>query len=379
MKNLANSTDLSAEERALFLSLLAEESITPVQVIPRRANTDGTPLSFAQQRLWFLDQLIPNTSLYNCPVAAHLQGRLDLNALEGSLNEIIRRHDALRTRFRAFAEQPLQVITPASHLTLPVINLEKLPQAAREAEAARLAAAEAGRPFDLSRDSMLRARLLRLGHEDHVLLLTMHHISSDGWSMGVLVKEMVALYEAYGKGRPSPLEELPLQYVDYAVWQRESMRDEMLQTQLAYWKERLTGLPPLLDLPLDHPRPPVQSHRGATQSLRLSSALLTSLTKLSQQQGVTLFMTLLAAFQVLLARYTRQDDIAVATPVAGRNRAELEGLIGFFVNTLVLRTDLSGNPTFSELLRRVREVALGAYAHQDLPFERLVEELRTVR
>ncbi|HEX5886547.1 MAG TPA: amino acid adenylation domain-containing protein, partial [Pyrinomonadaceae bacterium] len=379
MKNLANSTDLSAEERALFLSLLAEESITPVQEISRRANTDGTPLSFAQQRLWFLDQLIPNSSLYNCPVSAHLQGRLDLNALERSLNEIIRRHDALRTTFGAVAEQPVQTITPTSHLRLPITNLRNLPQAARESEARRLAAEEAGRPFDLSKDSMLRARLLCLSDEDHVLLLTMHHISSDGWSMDVLVKEMVALYQAYSRGWPSPLQELPLQYADYAVWQRESMADEVLQTQLAYWKQRLSDAPPMLDLPLDHPRPSVQSHRGAMRSLKLSPALLISLKELSRQQGVTLFMTLLAAFQALLARYTRQDDISVATPVAGRNRAELEGLIGFFVNTLVLRTDLSGNPPFSELLKRVREVALGAYAHQDLPFERLVEELQPER
>lgn len=380
MKNLANSTDFSAEEQALFLSFLAEENITPVQVIPRSANTDGTlPLSFAQQRLWFLDQLIPNSSLYNCPVAARLQGRLDLNALKRSLNEIIRRHDALRTTFQAVAEQPVQAITPTSNLRLPLVDLRKLPQAARETETRRLIAAEAGRPFDLAKDSMMRAHLLCLSHEDYVLLLTVHHISSDGWSMGVLVKEMVALYEAYSHGRPSPLEELPLQYVDYAVWQRESMRDEALQTQLAYWKQRLADAPPMLDLPLDHPRPMVQSHRGAVRSLKLSPALLISLTELSQQQGVTLFMTLLAAFQVLLARYTRQDDISVATPVAGRNRAELEGLIGFFVNTLVLRTNLSGNPPFSELLRRVREVALGAYAHQDLPFERLVEELQPAR
>lgn len=373
--------DLSAEERALFLGLLAEQKIAvaPVEVISRKARSDKTPLSFAQQRLWFLDQLIPNSPLYNVPIAARLQGRLDLTALDQSLNEIVRRHEVLRTTFRVIAEQPVQAITPTAHLELPIIHLQRLPQAVREAAARRLAAEEAGRPFDLSKDGMLRVHLLCLSPEDHVVLLTMHHISSDGWSLGILIREVATLFHAYSRDLPSPLEELAIQYADYAVWQREWLQGEVLEAQLAYWKQRLADVPPLLDLPLDHPRPLVQSFRGATQSMNLSPALLTALTELSQQHGMTLFMILLAAFQALLARYTRQEDIAIGTPVAGRNRAELEGLIGFFANTLVMRTDLSGNPSFAEVLRRVREVALEAYAHQDLPFERLVEELQPER
>jgi amino acid adenylation domain-containing protein len=382
MRNIPPSNlDLSVDERELFLSLLAEEDIafTPADEIPRRAASAGTPLSFAQQRLWFLDQLIPNSALYNVPIATRLQGPLELNALECSLNEIARRHEPLRTTFRAVAEQPVQSIEPAFPLPLSVFDIQNFRPEQREAEARRLAVEEAQRPFDLSHDLPLRARVLRLGEEDHVLLLTMHHICSDGWSMGVLVREIVTLYHAYSGGRPSPLADLPFQYADYAAWQREQMRGELFETQLNYWKQRFTTLPPMLNLPLDHPRPAASSQRGAMCAIKLSPSLLQSLTTLSQQQGVTLFMTLLAAFQALLARYTRQDDVAVASPIANRHRAELEGLIGFFVNTLVMRTDLSGNPSFTELLRRVREVALEAYAHQDLPFERLVEELQPER
>jgi hypothetical protein len=381
MGDPTSSTDLSAEERALFLSLLAEENITftPLEMIPKRAGATETPLSFAQQRLWFLDQLIPDSSLYNVPLAARLQGHLNLSALEQSLNEIVRRHEVLRTTFRAVAGEPVQAITPTLHLSLPVIDLEKLPAAQRDAAVRRLADAEAQRTFDLANDDVMRAQVLRLGTEDHIALLTIHHISSDGWSMGVLVKELAALYHAYSHGLPPPLDELPIQYADYAAWQRDWIRGAVFETQLAYWKQQFTTPPPLLNLPFDRPRSLVSSHRGAMQVLKLSAALSKSLSGLSQQQGVTLFMTLLAAFQALLARYTRQEDIAIGSPVAGRNRAELEGLIGFFVNTLVMRTDLGGNPSFIELLQRVREVALAAYAHQDLPFERLVEELQPER
>jgi amino acid adenylation domain-containing protein len=350
--------------------------VTAIKPVSRKGEL---PLSFAQQRLWFLDRLHPNTSAYNISLAVRLKGRLKLAALKQTLDEIVRRHEVLRTSFTAADEQPVAVIHPPLSLPVPVDDLSHLAADALEAEVSARAAEEAQLPFDLTRSPLLRAGILKLGEEEHVTLLTMHHIASDGWSMGVLLREVAALYEAYTRERPSPLVELPIQYADYAVWQREWMRGEILETQVAYWRQRLEGAPPLLELPTDRPRPLVYSYRGAVELLHLPAELSTSLKGLSQRQGVTLFMTLLAAFQVLLARYTRQDDVLVGTPVAGRGRAELEGLIGFFVNTLVLRTDLSGDPSFVELLRRVRDVALGAYTHQDVPFERLVEELQPER
>jgi amino acid adenylation domain-containing protein len=345
-----------------------------------RVSREGViPLSFAQRRLWFLDQLMPGNSFYNIPAAVRLQGRLDMKAFERSLNEVVNRHESLRTRFVSEEGQASQVIAAAGSPALPLLDLRGLSEQEREAEARRLAREEAQRQFDLVEGPLLRATLLRLGDEDYVALLTMHHIVSDGWSMGVLVREVAALYEAYSQGRPSPLEELPVQYADYAAWQREWLSGEVLEAQLEYWKQRLAGAPPALELPTDHPRPSVQTYRGATESLRLPAALADSLRELSRREDVTLFMTLLAAFQTLLMRYTGQRDVVVGSPIANRNRAEIEGLIGFFVNTLALRTDLSGDPPFVELLGRVREVALGAYGRQDLPFERLVEELQPER
>ena len=337
------------------------------------------PMSFAQQRLWFLDQLEPGNSVYNIPAAMCLRGALNGAALEQSLNEIVRRHEALRTTFSVMEGQPVQVIAPGLALTLPVVDLGNLLETEREAEAQRLTIEEAQRPFDLAQGPLLRTTLLRLDKEEHILLLTMHHIVSDGWSMGVLFRELSALYEAFSAGKPSPLPELPIQYADFAVWQRQWLQGETLEAQLAYWKKQLDGVCPVLELPTDRPRPAVQTFRGARQSMVLSKSLTEAVKALSHQEGTTLFMTLLAAFQTLLYRYTGQDDIIVGSPIANRNRSEIEGLIGFFVNTLVLRTDLSDNPTFRELLGRVREVALGAYAHQDLPFEKLVEALHPER
>ncbi len=338
------------------------------------------PLSFAQQRLWFLDQLEPNSSLYNIPRAVRLAGRLNVTALERSLDEIVRRHEALRTIFAYADGSPVQVIAPAPVTTaaLPLVDLSELPKSEREAQTQRLATEEAQCPFDLSQGPLMRAKLLRLDDEEHVLLLTMHHIVSDGWSMEVFWRELAALYDAFANGQPSPLPELPVQYVDYAIWQRRWLAGEVLDEQLSYWKRQLADLP-ALQLPTDRPRPAVQTHRGARQELVLPKLLTEALKELSRREGVTLFMTLLAAFQVLLSRYSGQEDIAVGSPIAGRNRAEIEGLIGFFANTLVVRTDLSGDPTFKELLRRVREVALEAYDHQDVPFEKLVEELQPQR
>ncbi|MBA3712218.1 MAG: amino acid adenylation domain-containing protein [Pyrinomonadaceae bacterium] len=337
------------------------------------------PASFAQQRVWFLDQLAPDISLFNLSLAVRINGALNMEALRQAIDTIVARHESLRTTFANTDGSPIQVITPTLRVSLPVIEICQLPEAEREAEAHRLAIDEAQRPFDLTQGPLVRANLLRLDEREHVLLLTMHHIVSDDWSMGVFFRELATLYDAFSAGRPSPLEELPIQYADYAVWQQEWLRGEVLEQQLSYWKQHLAGAPAVLELPTDHPRPPVQTFRGTWQSAMLSGNLSEAVKRLSQHEGVTLFMTLLAAFQTLLLRYTNQEDIVVGSPIAGRTRAETEELIGFFINTLVLRTDLSGNPTFRELLRRVREVALGSYAHQDVPFDKLVEELQPER
>jgi amino acid adenylation domain-containing protein len=352
---------------------VAEGTAAPA-IVPV-ARDVALPLSFAQQRLWFLDQLEPGSSFYNIPAAVRLQGTLDLTALEQSFNEVIRRHESLRTRFGVVNGVPVQVIDEAPEFSLPVLDLSTID----EAEARRVATEESQRPFDLAAGPLLRATVLRLGEQEHVLLCTMHHIISDGWSMGVLIRELTTLYEGYLQGESSPLQELPIQYADYAHWQRGWLQGEVLEKQLSYWKEHLAGAPAVLELPTDYPRPAVQSFHGANQSLTLPAELSQGLKALSQREGVTLFMTLLAAFQTLLSRYSGQDDIVVSTGIANRNRAETEPLIGFFVNTLVLRTDLSGEPSFAELLGRVREVTLGAYAHQDVPFELLVEALAPER
>ncbi|MEH1807829.1 amino acid adenylation domain-containing protein [Nostoc sp.] len=336
------------------------------------------PLSFAQQRLWFLDQLIPNNPFYNIPLALHLTGSLKLAALEQTFNEIVQRHEALRTTIVVQKGQPVQVINPTLTIPLPIIDLRQLPQAEREIQARRLTTQEAQRPFNLSTDSLLQVKLLWLDETQYILLLTMHHIVSDGWSIGVLIQEIAALYTAFASNQPSPLPKLTIQYADFAYWQRQWLQGEVLKKQLSYWQKQLDGIS-MLNLPTDRPRLAVQTYQGARQPLQLSKSLSKALLALGQQEGVTLFITLLAAFQALLYRYTQQEDIAIGSPIANRNRSEIEGLIGFFVNSLVLRNDISGNPTFRELLSRVKEVALGAYSHQDLPFEKLVEELHPER
>ncbi|HEX9936858.1 MAG TPA: amino acid adenylation domain-containing protein, partial [Longimicrobium sp.] len=349
-------------------------------VVPTE-RTDVLPLSFAQERLWFLDRLRPGEISYNLPFALRLRGALDVAALERSLGEIVRRHDALRTVFRERDGSPVQVIAPFDGFRLTRIDLSHLPEETREAEVQRELVAEGGaaRPFDLSAGPLFRVSLLRLAAEEHVLLISQHHIVSDGWSMGALYRELAALYAAYREGRESPLSELAVQYADYAVWQREQVEGRVLERQLAYWRERLAGAPELLELPTDHPRPPVQTYRGATVPVEVSPELLERLQALGRGEGATLYMTLLGAFQVLLSKYSGSDDIVVGTPIAGRTRREVEELIGFFVNTLVLRTDLAGDPSFREVLRRAREVTLGAYEHQEVPFERLVAELQPER
>ncbi|HZI03336.1 MAG TPA: condensation domain-containing protein, partial [Archangium sp.] len=352
-----------------------------VELPPLRpvARTGELPLSFAQQRLWFLEQLEPGLATYNMAATVQLEGTLDVSALERGFQELARRHESLRTTFRATEKQPVQVIHSEAVLPLPVIDLGELPQAEREAQVRRLAYEEAQRPFDLIRGPMLRLKLLELEDTRHVLLLTMHHIVSDGWSMGILIREVGALYEAFSSGKPSPLPALTLQYADYAAWQRGWLQGEALESQLAYWRQQLAQAPKVLELPTDKPRPPVQSYRGATLTRLMPRTVSDALTALCQREGVTPFMALLAGFQSLLSRYSGQTDVVVGTDIAGRTHADTEGLIGFFINQLVMRGDLSGDPTFRELLGRVRQVALGAYAHQDVPFEKLVEELKPQR
>jgi len=351
----------------------------PSRMPARAPSLRQEPLSFAQQRLWFLDQLEPGSPLYNIAVAVELRGGFDPATLAAALGGVVRRHEALRTTFQIVAGEPVQVVSEPAGFDLPRIDLAALPERAREEEAGRLAVAEARRPFDLGQDAPLRAALLRPEAERHVLLLTMHHIVSDGWSMGVLVRELGALYAAFLDGRPSPLPELALQYADFAAWQRRHLSGERLEAELAWWSGQLAGMPPVLELPADHPRPGGRSAPGAVHDFRIEPELLAGITALSRRHGTTLFMTLLAGFVALLERWTGQDDLAIGTPIAGRTQVETEPLIGLFVNTLVLRANLAGDPGFVDLLARVREATLSAYAHQEVPFERLVEELAPER
>jgi amino acid adenylation domain-containing protein len=337
------------------------------------------PVSFAQQRLWFLDQLEPGSAIYNVPETFDFAGAVDRSVLAWCLNEVVRRHEALRTTFASVDGQPVQVLHRELVVALPEADLRRLSEEARALQAARLSDQEYARPFDLERGPLLRALLLRLSDQATQLVVTLHHIVSDGWSLQVLGRELRALYEARTAGTPPDLTALPFQYADFAVWQRQWLSGAVLDAQLAYWTEQLRGAPSVLALPTDRPRPVVQGSQGASQEMRLPKELADAVKALSNREGVTVFMCLLAAFYVLLHRYTGQEDLVVGTAVAGRNPPETAPLIGFFVNALPLRTDLSDDPPFRTLLGRVREVALGAYAHQDLPFEKLVEALQPAR
>ena len=349
-----------------------------VPLLPVSRDKD-LPLSFAQQRLWFLDQLEPESTAYHVPWVLRLRGPLNVSALEESLGEIVKRHEALRTRFSMAAGEPVQIICPQLNLKLQIVDLSDRAESEREDEARKQADEEVRQRFNLTQGPLLRVTLLRLADQDHVLVLILHHIVADGWSMAVLQRELSILYQAFSSAQPSPLPDLPIQYADFAVWQRQWLQGEVLESQLSYWKKQLEGAPAVLNLPMDRPRPPLQSFRGARRSLELSKGLTRDLKNLSRQNDVTLFMTLLAAFQTLLYRYTGQEDVVVGSPIANRSRSEIENLIGFFVNTLVLRSNLAGDPSFRDLLARVREVALEAFAHQDLPFEKLVEDLNPER
>jgi amino acid adenylation domain-containing protein len=347
-----------------------------IEPLPRDGNI---PLSFAQARLWFLNQLEGGSATYNIPVALRLTGFIDVAALEQAIGEIVQRHEVLRTTFHMVNGVPVQVIAPTSSVPLSVVDLQALPEEEQSTEVQRLATEDARAIFDLTNSPLLRVTLLRLEEKSHVLLLVMHHIISDGWSLGIFVRELSTVYEAFSKGAPSPLPALAVQYADFTRWQQQWLNGEVLEVQLNYWQQQLAGAPSLLELPTDRSRPPVQTFRGSIHPVKLDRNLTQKLKNLSQQSGATLFMTLLAAFVTLLSRYSGQQDIVVGSPIANRNRAEVEGLIGFFANTLALRTDLSGDPTFTELLSRVREVTMGAYAHQDLPFEKLVEAVQPER
>ena len=369
-----------AQKQKVLQAMLQRRALAMAEgEIPRRAHGDPPPLSFAQQRLWVVDRLEPGSAAYNIPVALRLRGAPDVAALRASLDALVARHEALRTVFAESEGGPVQVIHPPAPVPLPLLDLREFPAEAREEEAWRLAGAEAMRPFDLERGPLLRSTLLRLAEDDHVLLFTLHHVVSDGWSMQVLVREVSALYAAFSGGEEPHLAELPIQYADYAVWQRAWLSGEVLEEQIGYWKDALAGAPPLLEIPTDHPRTVAQDPRAASHAFTLPAEVSHELRRLSRQEGATLFMTLLAGWTELLGRWAGQEDVVVGTPIAGRTRRETRGLIGFFINMLALRTELSGDPTWTELLGRVREATLGAYEHQELPFERLIDELSVER
>src|ERR1700722_269313 len=379
MSNLtARLEGLTPEQRKLLELLYASRQKSRLSIPRASRESARMELSYAQQRLWFIDQLEPESRAYNIPIGVRMKGALDVVALERSLEEVVRRHEVLRTRVDMADGRGVQVIEEEWSGKLEQLDLSGEGGAEREAALEREAREEGGRRFDLGRGPLFRAKLVKLGEQEHVLLVTMHHIVSDGWSMGILVKEVAGLYESYVEGRGSGLPELAIQYADYAIWQRSWLQGEVLEKQLGYWREQLAGVA-VLELATDRMRPAVMSHAGGVVGIRLGKELTRKLKELSQREGVTLFMTLLAGYQLLLSRYIGQEDIAVGTDVANRTHAELEGLIGFFVNQLVMRTNLGGNPSVREMLGRVREVSLEAYGHQDLPFERLVEELNPAR
>jgi amino acid adenylation domain-containing protein len=368
---------------AELAAAIQAEGQAPVDRVPRLARTEGEeqrfPVSFSQLREWILDRLEPGNPAYNIPSNLRIGGPLSIPVLTAALQGIVRRHEVFRTAFAEGDGEPVQVVSPEVRLEVPVIDLAGLPEAAREAELAWRVRDQARTGFDLSVAPLFRARVVRLGAEDHALLMTVHHIISDGWSMGILSHEMAVLYEAAASGQPSPLPPLPVQYADYAVWQRGRLDGEALERQAGFWRQRLAGAPPLLELPADRPRPPVRGNRGGKVPFRLSQELSAQLEELALRQGATLFMVLLAGYQTLLARWSGQDDVVVGTYSGNRPRKELEGLIGFFINTLVLRTRLDGDPSFAELIGRVRETTLEAYGHSDVPFEKLLETLQLPR
>jgi len=367
------------DQATRIAALRGEGEGAPAGGIPHADRSQPLPLSFAQERLWFIDQLEPGSAAYNVPLALDLVGRLDVAALERALGEIVRRHESLRTVFSVRDDRPVQSILSSISFPLPLADLRALPGDERDDEAERLVAREARTPFDLAAGPLIRATLLRNGAEEHTLVLVFHHVVTDAWSAGIFFGELAALYQAFAAGDDSPLPELPVQYADFAAWQRGWLRGEALERQMDYWRRKLAGIPAVLELPTDRPRPPVQDTAGALLPFHLPARTVDAARTLARREGATLFMVLVAAFDAVLHRWSGEEDIVVGTPIANRTRPELERLIGFFDNTLALRTDLSGDPAFSALLRRVRETTLEAYAHQDVPFEKLVDELKVER
>ncbi len=366
-------------QQAGYIEGLCKEKKRTTLSIPRISRSERMDLSYSQLRLWFFEQLQPNSALYNSTLAMEMSGPLDIHALLRSLNEIVHRHEALRTTFESVAGLPFQIIAPELSLALPIIDLSESDFIEQQADIARLSYEEARQPFNLVTGPLIRTSVLRKDSENHILLLSIHHIVSDGWSFGVLMKELEVLYRTFHSRQPSPLLELPIQYVDCYDWKRQRLQGEFLDSLLGYWRKKLIDLPPTINLPIDHPRPSGFSFEGAGYNFVLPMALVRALKMICQQEGVTLYMLLLAGFNLLMYGYSRQDDFGIGTPIANRNRAEMESLIGIFINMLVIRADLSGNPTFRELLNRVKITTIEAYAHQDIPFEILVEKLRPPR
>lgn len=370
MKDLIEHiASLSPEKQEKFLHLIQKQG----------SQFNAFPLSSGQQRLWFLQQFEPDNTAYNLYNPIQLSGPLQIPALKQSLHQIIDRHEILRTNFIAVAGHPIQVVKPDNTIDLPIIDLSSMTEADQQAELQRLAISEAQQPFNLEKDSLLRTTLLIFNESKYVLLLTIHHIIADGWSLSILIEELATLYEANGRHEVSSLPPLPIQYADFAVWQQQWLQNDDLQEQLAYWQQQLSDIPTVLKLPSDRPRPTSKTFQGAKHHFAFSSVLSKSLTDLAGKESVTPFMLLLAAFELLLYRYSNQERFLIGTPIAGRKQPELENLIGFFVNTLVLSTDLSGDITFQQLLKRVRATALDAYDHQDIPFEKLVGHLQPER
>ncbi|PYP83917.1 MAG: non-ribosomal peptide synthetase [Blastocatellia bacterium AA13] len=378
LRELFQEPTVAGFARRIELALRAGAGIEAPPVRPVGRDQD-IPLSYAQERLWFIDQLEPDNSFYNVWAAIRLMGELNLSALERSFNEIIRRHESLRTTFATVGNKPVQIVRESQSIALTIHDLSEMPEAMREESALDLIKSDIVKPFSLTEGPLLRVLLIRLAPETHIAEINMHHIVSDAWSLGVFIRELTALYEAYSADLPSPLPEIEIQYPDFAAWQRNWLDGEELGKQMSYWTDQLAGLPALLELPTDRPRPAIQTHAGSMHEFILSEELTAGVKRTARKGGATLFMTLTAAFNVLLSRYSGQREIAIGADVANRNRREIENLIGFFVNMLVIRTDLNGSPTFSELLSRVREVTLSAYGHQDVPFEKLVAAIQPER
>jgi hypothetical protein len=373
-----SNPDLSPKRRALLNNLIQSEGLGSAvsQTIPARGAREWTALSFAQKRLWFINELEPDNPVYNDYFSLRLKGQVNASTLQQCIDEIINRHDALRTTFKVIDCEPAQVIASSLGFQLQTVDLSNILQNTAGGPTLELAVEEARRPFNLERGPLLRMTLLQTASDEGLLLFTIHHIISDGWSLGVLIKELTILYEAFSLGAQSGLPDLPIQYGDFAEWSKNWVEETVLKSQLPYWKKKLANAPSMLNLPFDHPRPAARSYSGCKVALDIPSHLNLNLKQCSRQKGATIFMVLIAAFKALLYRYTGQGDILIGAPIAGRNRPETEDLIGLFTNLLALRTEISGDLSFEECLERCKETAVSAFAHQDVPFEILVEELQ---